>query len=633
MDTFWLGLFADIGLMAILLAAWSHLGDRLEGQRASARVPVFGLLMAFGACCLMSFPIRADDGIYIDLRSVPLAIAAFWGGPVAGAIAGGAALVYRVHLGGVGMPAGLLSITLVSLAATAVWWKVRLRGPRLPDILLVSLTVAVVPLASFPLLPSDVWRGLLVGLGLPSSMLICLSMLVFSLALDQDRRRREAHRDADVFRSIIEAMPDCINAKDLQGRFVAANPATAKLMKAASPRVLIGRTDFDFYPADLAEAFRADEERTLSIGAPLTMEQRYLRPDGSEGWLITLKAPMRDAAGDLAGLITHNRDITEWKALHAELAESRARLSDALAHMADALVMFDRDGRIVFSNDRYRDLFPKTGDFRIPGTSLRQILAAAVARGEEEVASGNVEAWIAGTIASLAVEGKRTVRLGDGRWLEARTRPLSDGGALVVFSDVTAAKSAEEALLSLNHHLEALARTDGLTGLLNRRAFDLTLDKELARAQRNGSDATLLLIDIDRFKAFNDRYGHPAGDRCLRAVSQCLQGTLYRPGDIAARYGGEELAAILPDTDAEGGAHIAEAFRQSVRALDVEHLGSEHGRVTVSIGVATIRRVAGSTSGDLVAAADTALYAAKASGRDRFVLHGRDLVPPARRAS
>jgi diguanylate cyclase (GGDEF)-like protein len=126
------------------------------------------------------------------------------------------------------------------------------------------------------------------------------------------------------------------------------------------------------------------------------------------------------------------------------------------------------------------------------------------------------------------------------------------------------------------------------------------------------------MIDVDRFKAFNDTYGHPAGDEALRAISQRITTTLKRPADIAARYGGEELVALLPDTTTEGAARLGEEFRKAVRDLRIRHTGSEKGCVTVSIGVATSDRAGTKSAADLLRHADEALYNAKASGRDRL---------------
>ncbi|WP_298952573.1 diguanylate cyclase [uncultured Methylobacterium sp.] len=169
--------------------------------------------------------------------------------------------------------------------------------------------------------------------------------------------------------------------------------------------------------------------------------------------------------------------------------------------------------------------------------------------------------------------------------------------------------------------LQAMATTDGLTGLANRRSLDAALEREWRRAARSGTAVALLLVDIDHFKAFNDAYGHPEGDACLAAVAGALAGAVRRSGDLAARYGGEEFALLLPGATAEEVRLVAEAAREAVARLGRPHAhGPASGRVSVSVGAAAA--VPGPVEGPalLVAAADAALYRAKREGRDRVAV-------------
>jgi diguanylate cyclase (GGDEF)-like protein len=171
--------------------------------------------------------------------------------------------------------------------------------------------------------------------------------------------------------------------------------------------------------------------------------------------------------------------------------------------------------------------------------------------------------------------------------------------------------------------MRSLAETDGLTGLVNRRAFDGAFECEAARSAKNNTPLSLLMIDIDWFKAFNDTYGHPAGDRCLRQVSQCLLDAVGRSTDIVARYGGEEFVALLPETTQDEAIGIAERFMRRLSQENIEHSGSEYGQVTASIGVACAAgRMLRTEPGRLLQVADAALYDAKARGRNR-ILHRR----------
>ena len=162
----------------------------------------------------------------------------------------------------------------------------------------------------------------------------------------------------------------------------------------------------------------------------------------------------------------------------------------------------------------------------------------------------------------------------------------------------------------------ALARKDGLTQLVNRLGFEEAIEREWKRGARDGRPLSLILIDIDHFKRFNDTYGHPEGDRVLAIISKVVDETAQRPSDVAARYGGEEIAVLLPDTDERGAAQIAHTIRQKVADLMVPHANSEHQIVTISLGVTTMIPSLKLPAAQLVENADIALYSAKAQGRN-----------------
>jgi diguanylate cyclase (GGDEF)-like protein/PAS domain S-box-containing protein len=205
-------------------------------------------------------------------------------------------------------------------------------------------------------------------------------------------------------------------------------------------------------------------------------------------------------------------------------------------------------------------------------------------------------------------------------WTEANTRLVRDPAtgepkeAVIVMRDITERKMLED-------KLSALALSDGLTGILNRRAFDEALEREWKRTLRDGSQISLLMIDIDHFKQFNDLYGHQAGDDCLRAVAAAVTGAV-RATDIVARYGGEEITVILPTIYVAGAVEVAEKVRSAIEALRISHEGNAEGGgwVTVSIGVATALARQGGTMRmpeSLLLAADNAMYKAKHEGRNR----------------
>ena len=203
-------------------------------------------------------------------------------------------------------------------------------------------------------------------------------------------------------------------------------------------------------------------------------------------------------------------------------------------------------------------------------------------------------------------------------WVEVASRLMGSaafgslGDRAIIMRDVTERKALED-------DLRAMAMKDGLTGIANRRAFDEALLVEWRRTVRDRSQMSLLLVDIDDFKGFNDAHGHQVGDDCLRSVALALQATALRPVDLVARYGGEEIGVVLPDTDGRGAAIVAERMRKAVEDLRIVHGGLAGRTITVSIGAATALARDGGTAEmpqGLLSMADRALYAAKAAGRN-----------------
>jgi len=212
-------------------------------------------------------------------------------------------------------------------------------------------------------------------------------------------------------------------------------------------------------------------------------------------------------------------------------------------------------------------------------------------------------------------------RLGKQHYLAIDAGPIYDetGRLMAVaetISDVTEKHLAEEALRDL-------ALKDSLTGLANRRSFDMTLTTEWNRSARDHASLSVLLIDIDYFKAYNDEYGHQAGDECLKRVALAMAAQSFRPADTVARYGGEEFAVILPSTDRGGAVEVAERIRDAVQILAIPQAGSDTGNsVTVSVGTATEIPSPGGSLEALLSRADKALYTAKRCGRNRVEASG-----------
>lgn len=612
----WQVLIANLAVVALFISVWAHAQHFLEMRSRKYRQVLFALFMGAGAVATMSLPVEVAPGILFDLRASLVAMAGFFSGPIGGLIATVIAGGYRLALGGPGAIPGLASITLAAASGVFFhWYGINRRDKAMLHLLGLSLCVGGFVAASFALLPSTLAGQLFVDFAPTLGGLTFAATFLSGFALLRGRLLSTERR---LLRAAVTQAPDFFYIKDLQSRFVAVNQGVA-VSNDMLPAEMIGQNDAIQAGEHALQIYDTDQEIMRTGVAMAEIEEQMPNASGQLRWFSTSKSPLRDADGKVIGLVGVTRDITERRRLERLAAQNHSLISFALTEMSDGLAMFDKDGYLVLCNRRYSEIFPLTGYVRQPGVHIRTILEAVVETGEQlGVPREHPERWVDEIAGTLWKEGVEEVSFADGRWLQIRTRPTSEGSSLVVVTDVTTIKHAELALLGMTDQLKELATTDGLTGLLNRRTFDAVLDGELSRTGRERQPLSLLMIDVDRFKAYNDRYGHPAGDKCLKLVATSLRDTTLRSGDSLARYGGEEFVAILPNTDEDGAYVIAERLRRSLRDLALPHEGSEKGVVTVSIGIASYSgTVVERSDAELLRRADQALYDAKAAGRDR----------------
>lgn len=572
----------------------------------------FGFVMGLGSLASMLLGFEMVPGLILDFRTPLLAVAGFFGGWPAAVISAAFATLYRVWIGGVGTGVGTLTILVAASLGILGYYLRGKDGAEYRKLLILAAAVAAVRFASFHLLPSPLLAEILERAAAPIVALTFAGTFLLGVVLLKEEKRRDLMHKNFMYRALVESLPDPLNVKDLNGRFLLANSATAKLMQASSPANLIGKTDFDFYPDDVAGRFRADEEAFAAAGVTQTIDQPVTFSDGTSGWLSTLKAPFHDADGRLIGIITHNRDITERKTLQLQLDTTRQQLDDALTSMTDALVLYDADGRLVFANARYQELFPKTAELHVPGTRLEDIIRGAALRGETVVPPGtDLQAWGKLRAAQRLAPGETFIELTDGRCLESRSRAVANGGTLIVFSDVTMRRNQER-------DLQRKAMHDPLTDLPNRTMFMAHLSRIYAEAAAGGHELAVMLLDLDRFKDVNDRFGHAAGDQLLVEVAARLKSAM-RQSDLVARLGGDEFAVIAygPDMERAAAGLATRILRTLTKPVSIDNVDLLPG---CSIGYTIYPANPGSPQ-SLLADADTALYEAKALGRGRAKLY------------
>ncbi len=304
-----------------------------------------------------------------------------------------------------------------------------------------------------------------------------------------------------------------------------------------------------------------------------------------------------------------------------ELAREKERSTRLLTESSpDVMLLVDLSGRILYSTSAVKRMLGY-----LPVELHRKSFQTDLMHPDE------IPAYLDALDAVRCQSETRTliyrVNRKDGSWMwaegcitiyreESTQYPI---GYVNVLRDITHRKAAEDRLQLAYNELEVLAAIDSLTGVANRRHFDAVLDAEWKRAARNGTTLSMLLIDVDFFKNFNDIYGHIAGDDCLRDIAATASQCIRRSTDLVARFGGEEFAVVLPETDELGASALAERIRAAVQSHGVRHAGNVHNVVTISIGCASMIPSRGRTSLDLIEAADKALYRGKSIGRNAVV--------------
>jgi diguanylate cyclase (GGDEF)-like protein len=317
------------------------------------------------------------------------------------------------------------------------------------------------------------------------------------------------------------------------------------------------------------------------------------------------------------------RNTQRLKESEADQRRTVSLLKTLLEYIPGGLMVENEERRIIYMN---REMFRLYGDEKHPkdwiGKNRLDFLEQYKHhfREPEDIAS-KVTAWSEAKVTVIS----SYFDLVDGRVLQLDYVPITEEGdvrgQMWKYRDVTPLKNNEKKLQEANTILKRLSGIDGLTGIANRRSLDEHYQFEWDSCTRSAKPLTVLLIDVDDFKLYNDAYGHLQGDICLKMVAEALEKSLERSDDFAARYGGEEFAVLLPDTTLEGGARVAERIRETIEALQLPQASSEAAAkfVSVSIGICCMVPVSGQAPMQALELADRALYTAKQSGRNRVV--------------
>jgi diguanylate cyclase (GGDEF)-like protein len=305
----------------------------------------------------------------------------------------------------------------------------------------------------------------------------------------------------------------------------------------------------------------------------------------------------------------------EMERLREEHKTQNLRFNTAINNIRQGLCFFDRSQRLIVCNDLYAEMYHLTGDMVRPGTTLREIVDYRYASGRfPDMSRAKYLRW-RDSIAISTTPSDTVVKLKDGRTIAIHHQPMPDGGWVATHEDVTDRHQAEQELRAARDELEHHALHDPLTGLANRFKVVDRFKYDAARANRNRTPLSLLMVDIDHFKQINDGHGHLAGDTCLKALAVVLKAAT-RKVDLVGRFGGEEFVVLLPETSQEQAMIAGERIRRKVEAQPFT-IGIDVALpITVSIGAATADGATPISFDELLARADTAMYRAKGKGRN-----------------
>ncbi|MBT4485661.1 MAG: PAS domain S-box protein [Candidatus Latescibacteria bacterium] len=424
----------------------------------------------------------------------------------------------------------------------------------------------------------------------------------------EDRLKNTEER----FRSFTESTIDCIWELDGNGVYTYVSPSVRNIL-GYDPEEVIGKTPFDFMPPEEKKRV-ISEYRTIAESQKPIFNLPNVNKHKDKRLIVieTSGEPFWDIDGNFCGYRGINRDITERKRAEETLKKSeamyRSLFENMLVSFAYFKIIIDNNQPVDFVfleiNSAFEKLF-KLGRDNIIGKKVTEIIPDI-----KELNGDLINIY--NTIANTGEKGKFEIYSKHlTKWFSISAYSPRKEYFVAIFEDITERKR-------VNQELQRLSLLDGLTGISNRRNFDKCFDSEWKRALRRGFPLSMIMIDIDFFKAFNDSYGHQTGDNCLIKVASSINNNLKRSGDFVARFGGEEFVVILPGSDLQGATAIAETLRTKVESLKITHAHSKACKfISISLGVASTVPTRDSNPKQLLAEADKALYNAKHNGRNR----------------
>jgi diguanylate cyclase (GGDEF)-like protein/PAS domain S-box-containing protein len=429
---------------------------------------------------------------------------------------------------------------------------------------------------------------------------------------DAEMERAFESRLRDEIDRRMAATPAMLHSIDQAGLVVSVSDAWLAKLGYRRDEVL-GRPSTDFLTKE--SRLRALNEvlpAFFQVGRCESVHYQMVKKCGGAIDVLASAVLADDPSGSGKVSLAVITDITTLLEAKRLLIESEARYRFLAENSSDMILLVDQRGHRIYASPASRKLL---------GFDPHEVVSQKLQDAIHPDDAPRVLAVLSGSPGDTLLSYRMRRKDGSYVWVETTGKTVEIAGGerqrLIIVRDISTRKAVEDQLAEAHARLKVLSNQDGLTELANRRAFDETLTREHGRAEREERAIALIMIDVDRFKLFNDRYGHPAGDECLRRIAKAITASVRRPGDVAARYGGEEFAVVLPNTDEAGAMTVATNIQRAVRELEIEHGESEWGIATVSVGVAAVLPSTPVGALDvLLRDADRALYLAKDRGRN-----------------
>lgn len=432
---------------------------------------------------------------------------------------------------------------------------------------------------------------------------------------ERKQMERELHKSQEQYRAVVESVKEVIFQTDQYGQWTFLNPAWEEITGYKVEESLGNQFLAYVHPDDYEQGNA--HFQTLLIGKEdyYRNEIRFLTKDGGYCWVDVFARLSIDDHGQVIGTSGTLDDITKRREAEEELRVSEERFRLLAEYSSDMITLHDEDGRYIYASPACKELLQYEVEEIIGVDAFSLVHPDDL----DNVISNHPNLFESG----YSVQTYRIRRKDGGYlWIESSIKVLEGSQSeplkmIAVSRNINERKLIEQRLKEANEMLQQLSTIDGLTGVSNRRAFDARLDKEWESSRQNSTPLSLIMLDIDYFKHYNDTYGHLGGDGCLKQVAAVIQETFGQSSYLVCRYGGEEFSIILPRTDKTGVKKLGEKIRSAIEALEIPHADSEISHiVTVSVGTATIIPSQYTSPRDLILSADKAVYQAKNDGRN-----------------